>query len=323
MKLIASAIGFVFAWAPGWVVSLTLHLTAVVLLALVSLEDTPRSGRELQVYWTSSDHSDMELVHFASPFDDILTDAKESVAPESLAGVDSAALSAAISLAADVSIEESLSPRAAQNGLPEFGGTELRSSGKTSKKGAEFYGLQAEGNAFVFIVDRSNSMVGQRLLEAKMELMYALRRLSPDQSFYVIFFAGESEFMRLAPHLDPESKPVLATVENLTKVESWVASVNVQPWTNPFDAVKFALTLEPDGIFLLTDGEFTDKGRTIRYLHNRNFVKDPGEPRRPRIIVNCIGFHSRDGEKALQSIAHDFGGNYRFVPPPKIVIRQR
>jgi hypothetical protein len=67
---------------------------------------------------------------------------------------------------------------------------------------------------------------------------------------------------------------------------------------------------------LLSDGRFTDRGETIRYLKRENYVRD-SKGRRPKVVIHTVGFHQRDGEATLKNIARSYGGSYRFIPPPK------
>jgi hypothetical protein len=87
--------------------------------------------------------------------------------------------------------------------------------------------------------------------------------------------------------------------------------------TNPYEAVKFALSLKPDAIYILSDGKFTDRGQTVRFLETENVINDPDVGYRPRAIIHTIAFWQRDGEEAMQAIAKQHKGTYRFVPPGK------
>lgn len=318
MTSFKSALGFILTWMPGWSVSLILHLTCLTAISFCYWSADRGSHSTLAFINNLSGGSEsVELIEFVSEI--VIPTADLTQLTSSDVGDLGDGVGALSTIAADVDsiMADPGWGTYGTNGALEFAGKEIRAPRDEKQRGAEFYGIHAEGNSFVFIVDRSNSMNGLKLREAKTELMYALRRLSPEQTFYVIFFAGNSEFMHWGPWAEPEPKPVPATLENLAKVEAWVSTVQVQPWTNPFDGVKFALTLEPDAIFLLTDGEFTDEGRTVRYLQHSNVEKVPGNRPRPKIVMNCIGFHSRDGEQTLKKLAKNFGGSYRFVPPPQ------
>lgn len=309
--------------APSWLVSLIVHLGGLLVLAFTTFAVSQVGSKELLSWQQAHDEYDSELIDFTSPLDtipatrsdlssvaepmaDAVVDLTDALEPEPYGDGDKLTLPTSISAA-----------------MLRGGNRELDQQPAANSRSAEFYGIRAEGNTFVFIVDRSKSMAGERLAEAKKELLYAVRRLSPEQRFYVIFFAGQTEFMRLHGGPFPEPAPIAATEANIAKLQTWVDAVQYEPWTNPFEAVEFALKVAPDAIFLLSDGEFTDNGRTMRYLKNRNITKPSGEPRRPRIVIHSIAFHSRDGEPALKAIASDSGGTYRFVPPPHIVVRRR
>jgi hypothetical protein len=183
--------------------------------------------------------------------------------------------------------------------------------------GASFFGVKAAGRKFVFIVDSSNSMRNGKFDAAKEELLYSIRRLTKEQSFYIIFFDANAERMVLPPDSEPPLLPVPATTENINRCERWVKTVENELRTDPYDAVKFAIEMVPDAIYLLTDGKFTDRGRTERYLKANNITDDPVDGKKPRVVVHTICFWQNDGEETLKAIAKEYGGTYRFVPRGK------
>ena len=190
------------------------------------------------------------------------------------------------------------------------------SIGSDAKSTAQFFGVKATGRRFVFIVDSSNSMRGAKFAAAKEELMYAIRRLSKDQAFYIIFFDANSERMLLMPDREPPLLPVPATADNIQRVEYWINSVQNELKTNPFESVKFALEMVPDAIYLLTDGKFTDRGQTERFLKANNLSNDPVDGYRPKVVIHTICF-GQGGEETLKAIAKEYGGTYRSVPVGK------
>ncbi len=178
---------------------------------------------------------------------------------------------------------------------------------------AEFFGIRATGKKFVFIVDRSNSMRNDRkIAEAKEELLYALRRLSSDQTFYVLFFDFRFEKMKLAANQPPPDDLVPATTPNIQKVTSWVKRVDCDGGTDPSHAMEFALSLKPDAIYLLTDGEFHDHGRTMDILNSANREPNLENGPQPIVAVHTIGI-SGAGDQVLQKIADENRGTFRFV----------
>ncbi len=207
---------------------------------------------------------------------------------------------------------------------------ELKRSGKrdgaASGGGAQFYGIQAQGDRFVFIVDSSTSM-RLKFADALRELESAVRRLGQDQLFYVIFFDRDTERLKLGKwnfkhtryslKSRPEPGFVSPTTENIDGLIQWMSTIQLEADTNPHGAVVYALQkLHPDAIFLLSDGEFHDGGETENYLLRNNFSEHSTDGRQPKTIVHCVGFYSREGEVTLQRIAAANGGTYRFVGPP-------
>jgi hypothetical protein len=192
--------------------------------------------------------------------------------------------------------------------------------------GAQFFGIQATGDRFVFIVDSSTSMT-MKFANAKQELEEAVRRLNPEQMFHVVFFDRRAKRMHLGRWDDsglrfqlnalPEPELVPATEENINAMVYWMNTIQLDNYTNPFEAVMFAVQqLKPDAIFLLSDGELRDGGATELFLARENLERRSETELVPRIIVHCVGFYSRMGEVTLQRIASTHGGTYRFVEPP-------
>jgi hypothetical protein len=162
---------------------------------------------------------------------------------------------------------------------------------------AQFLGARLEGESFVFIVDMSGSMRGQRFVRAKNELLRAIASLHSDQRYYVIFFSD-------GPLPMPAHELVESTPENLRLLQKWLRRVDCGGETNPLAALEMAIALRPDAIYMLSDGEFDP--RIPKLI--------AGRQGRPPIPIHTIGFVGRDGEPMLRELAADSGGSYRFVP---------
>ena len=144
-----------------------------------------------------------------------------------------------------------------------------------------------------------------------------MQRLKSDQYFYVIFFDQNAARMTFAPKEEPEETYAQATSPNLNKLQKWMKTIELEGQTVPYDALVYARKLSPDAIYLLTDGEFTDGGRSVDYLRASNLYKDPEVGLVPKSVVHTIGFWDPDGEPTLQAIAKEHQGTYRFVARPK------
>jgi hypothetical protein len=214
---------------------------------------------------------------------------------------------AAEALARDSSGSSSLGPVAEVRGL--FGSGALATDETTGEaSGVTFFGVQASGSRFVFVVDSSRSMSGRKWSRACRELAAALQRLKPDQSFYVIFFDDQCHPM--FSENSPEAKLLPATPANIARLRRWMRTIEFGTDTKPLRSMMYAMQLSADAVFLLSDGEFQDG--TAEFLRE-NHQMDRGDSRR-EVPVHTIGLRGRDGQATLQQIADESGGAYHFVP---------
>lgn len=165
-----------------------------------------------------------------------------------------------------------------------------------------FFGIVGTGKSFVYVLDCSDSMNNfERFRRAREELMYSIRKLSPEQRFYVLLYNDG------AMPMDADD-PVPATEEEFTKLEAWLENAIPTGGTNPFPAVDYAISLNPDAIYLLSDGEFEPV--VITSIRDKN-RKSKFVPR--KIPIHTIAFTSQAGENQMKIIARTSGGKYRFV----------
>lgn len=303
---------------PSWLISLVIHLFLLIVLGMLTLPPLlqPEENVVEVALLAPTQLETIEDVVITPPLEET-----QHVAVDAPAG----ALADIANMTDEASLGDGAGPQV-QSDVDAIDVGELsdvfgaRGSGLKSIGGgggsAEFFGVKAGGRKFVFVVDSSNSMRGQKFIDAKEELMYAVRRLDKSQAFYVIFFDQDALRMFADDDTAAEARPVAATTANIRKLETWMKSVENERRTDPYDAVKIALEMRPDAIFVLSDGQFTDRGRTVDYLARENVLEDPVDGKRPRVVVHTIGFYSKDGEVTLEAIAKAYKGTYRFVPPP-------
>jgi hypothetical protein len=174
-------------------------------------------------------------------------------------------------------------------------------SGRGSPWGSEsgFYGLGSDGASLVYILDCSGSMnENGKFAHATAELMRTLEELSNKQRFFVIFFNNG------AFPMDADG-PVDATYDHVEELRRWLKYVEPGGGTDPLPALNYALSLKPDAIFLLSDGEFDPA--VIDDLRAQNHGKS--EP----IPINTVSFYSREAVGIMKAIARQSGGKFRFV----------
>lgn len=200
----------------------------------------------------------------------------------------------------------------------------LSSSSMKALKGeampaTQFCGVDGGGSHFVYLVDSSGSM-GAGFQSARTELLNSIDQLKPDQRFYVVFFDEEPDYMRLSDPNVNEAASVMATADNKQRLQKWASTVEMNKGKAPYEVLPFALSLRPDVIFLLSDGEFPTAIEEILREQNRdeNLFGESG----PISIVHTIRYHGREGqegrnaEATMIKIAKENGGQYRHVPKP-------
>jgi hypothetical protein len=91
------------------------------------------------------------------------------------------------------------------------------------------------------------------------------------------------------------------------KLKSWLPSVELVLKTNALGAVQQAIAMKPDGIYILTDGAFTDS--THRFLMGLT-------PKTTGVTsIHTVGMELKkpEAERVLKSIANQHNGTYRLV----------
>ena len=169
-------------------------------------------------------------------------------------------------------------------------------------KGATFFGAVSVGKGFVYVIDNSNSMKAGKFEKACAELINSINELSSSQSYYVIFFSDQAYPLH-APKDVPMMLPAISL--NTLYTQHWIKQQELHRGTRAHQAFEKALSLNPDAIYVLTDGHFTDN--TDAYLLGLKNNKIP---------IHAIGFgKSRaSGEDSLRKIVEMHHGLYTFVP---------
>ncbi len=139
----------------------------------------------------------------------------------------------------------------------------------------------------VFVLDRTGSMAGDKIQQAKEALAYCVRSLQPEDRFNVILFNEQPRtlFEGLVP----------VTRENVDKAVREVEALTAQGGTNIADALREALRLFPpeetnslQAVVFLTDGlptvGETDPNRILNAVSERN------PNRRIRIFSFGVGY---------------------------------
>jgi hypothetical protein len=168
---------------------------------------------------------------------------------------------------------------------------------------AKFFGVEATGTRFAYIVDTSGSMQGQKIQTLRIELLESINALLEHMAFQVVFFSTDSMPMG--------GKVKWTTASDVAK--KWAADQaalqQAYGGTNPLPAFQLVLEMSPrpDAIYFMTDGLFdANQVPEIARLNKRG----------RRVQIHCIGFDIQDraAEDLLMQIAEDSGGQYHSVP---------
>ncbi len=166
---------------------------------------------------------------------------------------------------------------------------------------ASFFGIASRGQRFAYIVDRSGSMTGPRLAQAKQELKRSLARLPDYAKFFVVFYSSE---MEVPPGQTGWFRAKKSVVK---KVSRWINTIPAEGGTEPAESFRTAFDLSPppDVIFFLTDGRISGQQALDITKMNTGSKK---------VVVNTIAFDNNESQVLLEQLAKNSGGVFRFVP---------
>lgn len=170
--------------------------------------------------------------------------------------------------------------------------------------GASFFGVEARGNRFAYIIDVSGSMdVGGKLQSLQRELANSVSNLSESSSFVVFTFSSG------AAALGGRKSWTQATGQGKGWAKLEIERLRAEGGTVPLPAFQDVLAIKPrpDAIYFMTDGEF--ESTVVEEVQALN--------RKYRVPVHCICFVSKDAEGLMRRIAQLSGGTYTFVQGPR------
>lgn len=318
----------------GFLFSLIMHLMILIVLALVLIPSAPSDS--LVISLATADNNDPwanteELTSMTSV--DVSVPKQEP--PESNSVIQETVTIDTLDLVEVPPIKFPGTEAEMSNSPNETTGE----SGNSSKqnKSIKFFGAEAYGNSFVFVLDVSSSMSarnGQRLMRATSELIGSINQLTAEQDFSVILYSNHALPMFLKNN---EAVMRQATPSNKQAALTWLRyQVRPHGGTMPARALQIAGNLKPDAVFFLSDGEFL-YGHTADFNSPLNsFFQGFGQARKampppgdvmldpksilsdyaPEIVVHTIAFESVGSRPLMELIAKQKGGQHRFIAAP-------
>ena len=170
--------------------------------------------------------------------------------------------------------------------------------------GTELFGTVATGSRFIYVFDKSGSTSGAPMKAAKRELLASLQKLNRVQQFQIIFYDRRPHALTLAGN----ARLFWADDESMQLAETFIRRVEAGGGTNHYDALRKALGLNPDVVFLFTDAdEPTLKDEELERLKRTN---------RSATIHTFefgIGRKTSADDNFLKRLAAENGGDYSYV----------
>jgi hypothetical protein len=169
--------------------------------------------------------------------------------------------------------------------------------------GKGFFGQESDAKSVVFVVDCSSSMNTRHKSEwktrfgrVKYEMLKSVAAMSPEQRFYIIFFNTK-------PIRMPARGLLAATPEAKKGALTWMVRQSATGHTDPRTALGYALRLQPDMVYFLTDGSFEPRvKRGLLAIQQYN------------VAIHTFVFGNPAGEKVMKQIAVQNRGKYTYIP---------
>lgn len=171
---------------------------------------------------------------------------------------------------------------------------------------AQFFGIEAQGSRFAFIVDVSGSMQGERIASLKRALADSVIGLLEHSYFVIIPFSSDAVPLmgtRWITASDRQKQSALSAISALTPSGG----------TNPIPAFEMVFDMKPrpDAIYFMTDGQLSAEleDRIVAVVDRMNRSGDR------RSQIHCISFLVRDRqtESLMRRIARLSGGSYTHI----------
>ncbi len=293
---------------PSWMVSLAVHLALILILAISSI-GIGAGQRRLE----------LEFADASEPFETMLTEIEfetvtipneqELLDQDQTEKLESEEVLIPLEMLEVISAETSLAKTADLGPLSGLTDKQATRSGKKGES-ANFFGTRSYGSRFVFVIDCSLSMKGNRWYRAVKELDSAIDGLEKGQEFLVLLYNDRTSVMM---DVRPDSAALVrSTPDNKQAYRRWLRKQRTQGGTFPSTAMYIALAMDPDAIFLLSDGELQDNTRGLLQFWNAEQRRSDGTESRIPIHTISLGGPGQ-GQEMMRTIAKENEGEFTWI----------
>ncbi|MCO8122015.1 hypothetical protein NHH03_09725 [Stieleria sp. TO1_6] len=176
-----------------------------------------------------------------------------------------------------------------------------------------FFGIEASGHEFVYVLDMSGSMNGMRFRRAARELVRSVETLDASQKFYVLLFNDSTTQLLGSTSIAPNM--MYATRENKNRLGNWLNTMNPRGGTDPRSALHLALRMNPSAIFMLSDGKFSDDKKRSKSMPfaTAGDTFDVVNSVVSTSPIHTIAYEDPESCQNMQRLANLTSGDYRFI----------
>jgi hypothetical protein len=165
-----------------------------------------------------------------------------------------------------------------------------------------FFAIGTQARRVVYVIDRSASMGPGGLLAAAVgELCASLERLPTATRFQIVVYHDQPELL-----LAGRAELVAASLDNTARAARLLKELRAEGGTNHLQALRLALSLAPEVVYLLTDADdLSDADRSAVTRINRG-----------RAVIHTIELNLANRNRAdmpLQVLARENRGRYLAV----------
>jgi hypothetical protein len=192
------------------------------------------------------------------------------------------------------------------NGRPVTGGIGRSGSpGGTGYAKTSVFGVEGNGNKFVYLFDRSASMEGPPLSAAKKQLLESLKSLDGVHQFQIIFFNSRT---RVFDASGGGHRVAFASDRNKQLAANFVGGITADGGTDRMVALREAIGFAPNVIFFLSDADDPMSASELAEIGRLN--------RRVLAAICVIEFGRQPApgkDNFLMQLARESGGKYGYV----------
>ena len=169
-----------------------------------------------------------------------------------------------------------------------------------------------QGRDVVFLLDRSGSMQGEKMVSAKRACKYLLSSLGPNDRFAINAFDHQTDWMEVSHFQEDTDKFIRATEEGINAGQHFLTGIEAQGGTEigqalrlAFDQLRYLPDKKEPVIVLITDGHIGFESNVLQMVQNKKVGA--------RIFT--VGIDSAVNYGFLERISQLSGATSSFVTP--------